>query len=128
MRELFKKMLKYAGVSYVGTVVDFALFRFAFYYWFPLFYAELFASFIGMIINFFLQKKYVFNPNRNTYIAFALSILSSFIVMSLGALLITQLIKLPLFEKFISLAKIGVIGFKFLINFFTKRWIFEKRF
>lgn len=128
MKELFKKMLKYAGVSYVGTVVDFLLFRFAFFYWFPLFYAELFASFIGMIINFFLQKKYVFTPSRNAYFAFGLSILSSFIVMSLGAFLITQLIKLPLFESFITLAKIGVIGIKFLLNFFTKRWIFEKRF
>ncbi len=80
-----------------------------------------------MIINFFLQKKFVFELKRKAINAFILSVVSSVIVMSIGALVITQLTKIEYLALHISIAKILVIGMKFGMNFFIKQWVFEKK-
>lgn len=127
MKKTLKRMFLFGGVSSIATLLDFVLFRFVFYYLLPLFWAEVLASFIGMVLNFFLQKKYVFELKRKSYPAFFLTLFFSILILLIGAFLMTQLIKIPIFLEYISLAKIGVMGFKFLLNFFTKQWVFEKR-
>lgn len=124
----FKRVAKFGLASGVATAVDFLLFRFVFLSIMDLYYAELLASFIGMIINFFLQKKFVFKLQRKAVIAFILSISTSIVVMFIGAELIFHLAKIEYLATHISIAKIIVIGFKFGMNFFIKQWVFEKKF
>ena len=126
-KSIFKRITKFGLASSLATAVDFLLFRFVLYELIPLFYAELFASLVGMIINFFVQKKFVFELRRNAVAAFGLSLLSSFIILLLGSVLITQLNKIAWLAAHISVAKIIVIGTKFIFNFIVKQWIFEKK-
>ena len=45
--------------------------------------------------------------------------------MFLGAFAITNLVKIEFFATNPLVAKITVMGAKFVFNFFSKRWIFE---
>lgn len=127
MKETIKRMVFFGGVSSIATLLDFVLFRFVFYYVLPLFWAEILASLIGMVLNFFLQKKYVFELKRKSYTAFFLSLLFSLIILFFGGFILTQLTKIELFATYISLAKLSTMGIKFLFNFFSKQWVFEKK-
>ncbi len=130
-KEPYKKLAititKFATSSAIATAVDICLFMFVFYPILNIFLAEFFSGFIGMIINFYLQKKYVFKLNRNAYIAFSLSIFFSLIALLIGSLLMKGLVTIPILATYVIIPKIMVIGFKFFFNFFTKKWIFEKK-
>lgn len=120
-------VLKFATSSAVATLVDFCLFTFVLSHYLDIFYAEIISGFVGMTINFFLQKKYVFDLQRNQVWAFVLSIVFSFVGLFLGGLLMQHLAKMDLFIEYLFVAKLIVIGAKFIFNYFTKRWIFEKK-
>jgi putative flippase GtrA len=130
LQSAFKKftisVAKFATSSAIATLVDFVLFLFVLSPILPIFWAEFFSGLAGMLINFFLQKRYVFTLRRNAYIAFALSLASSLIALLLGSYLMTYLVQIPLLAKYILLAKIIVVGSKFFFNYFTKRRIFER--
>ncbi len=46
--------------------------------------------------------------------------------MYLGALGISYLGKIQFFAEQLILAKVLIMGSKFVLNYFTKRWVFEK--
>jgi putative flippase GtrA len=125
-KELGLSMSKFAATSLLGTGLDFLSFTFIFRLILPLFWAEIGAALIGMIVNFFMQKKFVFQLNRKVQAAFILSIAVSFILMFAGAFALTSLVKIEPFTTFPLIAKVTVMGMKFVFNFFSKRWIFEK--
>jgi len=120
-------MSKFGLVSVFATLADLGSFTFLFRHMFPLFWAEICSAFIGMIINFFLQKRFVFDLNRKVSNAFMLSIGFSFAFMFLGAFCLAEIVKIPFFAEYVILAKLIVMGSKFILNYFTKRWIFENR-
>lgn len=120
-------MGKFGLSSALGTLADFLSFTFIFLKIFPLFYAELCAAFIGMVFNFFMQKRFVFQLQRTAHSAFFLSILFSIVVMMVGAYLLTLLATIPFFAANIIMAKVLIMGFKFGLNYFSKRWVFEKK-
>ena len=126
VKNLSLSMSKFAATSLLGTGLDFLSFTFIFRLILPLFWAEIGAALIGMIVNFFMQKKFVFQLNRKVQAAFILSIAVSFLLMFAGAFALTSLVKLAPFAAYPLLAKITVMGLKFVFNFFSKRWIFEK--
>jgi len=111
----------------VATVVDVLLFTYVFTKFLTVFQSEILAGFIGMCINFILQKRYVFKLKRNQYIAFGMSIGLSIVALFLGGFLIDALVEVPLFATYLILPKLIVISFKFFFNYFTKRWVFEKK-
>ncbi len=93
------------------------------------FYAEILSASCGMVVNFFMQKRFVFDLQRKAYVAFFLSIAFSIAIMYLGALTLDQVRLHPYFadpDKII-IAKIPVMGFKFVLNYFSKRWVFERK-
>ena len=122
------KILKYASFSGVATAVDFLLFRFLFIRFLEPFWADLSSASIGFLINFFFQRKYVFALRRDVKVTFLMSIGFSLIVMLIGSFLMDQLVTIGLFATYISLAKITVIGFKFILNYTSKKWVFERTF
>lgn len=125
-KKLAITLTKFATSSAIATLVDICLFIFVLYPILNVFLAEFISGFVGMIINFYLQKKYVFKLNRDAYAAFSLSILFSLIALLLGSLIMKGLVTFPILAAYIIIPKIMVIGFKFFFNFFTKKWIFEK--
>ena len=83
---------------------------------------------VAMIVNFLMQKRFIFENNRKTGHAFMLSVLFSVIGWMLSQLLFNILIHYTAFFKtYDILAKILVTGSIFLYNFYTKRFSFEKR-
>lgn len=133
---LFSLVLKFGSASLVATLVDYLLYTFVFtelgdgpvvFPWFTVDYADLAAAFCGMLVNFFLQKNYVFKMERGFVVTFLLSILFSLIILLFGSWFMHKLKLIALFAAYPILAKIIVTGIKFIINFFTKKWVFEKK-
>ncbi len=119
-------MVKFGFSSAIASLVDLMLFTFVLIKFLPVFKAELIAGFVGMLLNFVLQKRMVFELKRNQYAAFGLSIVFSLLVLLLGGFLISTLARFPLFARYLILTKLFVMGCKFFINYFSKRWVFEK--
>lgn len=119
-------MVKFALTSLLGTICDFLSFTFLFTKILPVFWSEICAALVGMAINFFMQKKFVFRLNRNIHTAFLLSIFFSFVFMFSFAFILHTLTKTEYFAQNLILAKVLVMGVKFMLNYFTKHWIFEK--
>jgi len=83
---------------------------------------------IGIIINFLLQKRFVFMLKRRVYIAFIISVLFSIIGLIAGTLLIHNFAKTEFFSNHKYLNKLAVTGIIFIYNFYTKRFAFEKEY
>lgn len=113
--------------SAIATAIDILLFTLVFTQFLPVLESELISGFIGMVINFILQKKYVFDLQRNQIVAFMLSIALSFLALFLGGLLIDFLVGFELLAAYLIIPKLMVMAAKFFFNYFTKRWIFEKK-
>ena len=83
---------------------------------------------IGMIINFFLQKRFIFLLQRKLYQAFGLSVIFSLIGWLISQGLFNMLIQYTdFFHQNDILAKIIVTFVIFFYNFYTKRFSFEKK-
>lgn len=130
MVDWFKKfaisMSKFAFFSFLATLIDFCLFTLVLAPIMEPFKAELISGFVGMCVNFYFQRTFVFRNRRNKYVSFALSIFFSLIALFLGAFLISFLVEKVFLGKYIVLAKIISIGVKFIFNFLTKKWVFER--
>ena len=83
---------------------------------------------MGMIINFILQKRYVFILHRKLDAAFALSIGFSLLGIIIGSTIIGLLVKIDFFSENPFITKLIVTGLIFFYNFYTKRFAFEKQF
>jgi len=130
LKKLFFIQLRFALTSSMATLVDLGL-------WTLLTYLELLApepanivsGFCGMVVNFFLQKRYVFDLQRKVSTAFIMALVVSLGGIALGTFIISLLVQIPFFTgKFQILAKLCATGIVFFYNFFLKRYVFEKRF
>tara|TARA_Y100000385_G_scaffold274249_1_gene317119 strand:- start:20728 stop:21123 length:396 start_codon:yes stop_codon:yes gene_type:complete len=124
---LLKSLAKFGASSVVATGADILLFTFVFTQFLPVFESEILSGFIGMLINFVLQKRFVFHLQRNQYLAFFMSVGFSLFGLFLGGFLIQSLVKIELLATYLILPKLILTGFKFFFNYYTKRWVFEKK-
>ena len=132
-KELIKKLLvmksKFAASSGVATLADMGLF------WvltqvtaLPKEVINVISSLVGMVINFFLQKKFIFELNRKVSTAFLISLCVSLGGIFLSTSIIHFLLKVSIFETYPILAKLIATGIVFFYNFYLKRFAFEKKF
>ncbi|MEM1217811.1 MAG: GtrA family protein [Bacteroidota bacterium] len=130
LKKLFFIQLRFALTSSMATLVDLGL-------WTLLTYLKLLApetanivsGFCGMVVNFFLQKRYVFDLQRKVSTAFIMALVVSLGGIALGTFIISLLVQIPFFTgDFQILAKLCATGIVFFYNFFLKRYVFEKRF
>ena len=128
IRKLLLLKFRYATASATATVVDYAL-------WFLLVAlgtAATLAHFIsypvGVLLNFYLQRKYIFSLRRRLRNTFLMAMTISAIGWWAGTALIALLLKIPFFAATPVLAKLLVNAVLFLYNFYMKRFAFEKRF
>lgn len=128
IRKLLLLKVRYATASATATVVDYAL-------WFLLVgtgttatLAHFISYPVGVLLNFYLQRKYIFNLRRKLRHTFLMAMTISAIGWWTGTALIALLLKIPFFAGIPILAKLLVNAVLFLYNFYMKRFAFEKRF
>jgi putative flippase GtrA len=126
---LIKLKLKFGASSIVATLCDLSIFFFLTRdEWLQPEIAQGIASSTGMLINFFLQKKYVFDIQRRTRTAFFMSIGISLMGILISIGIIHVLTTYTPLKDYIQVAKLMTIGTMFFYNFYLKRFAFEKRF
>jgi len=126
--KLFLLKAKFAMTSAVATVVDYTLYMLLIWSDLRPVVANVISYSIAIIVNFLLQKRYIFTPQRKVSTVFVLAI-----SVSIGGLLLsTGLIYLlnlqPFFADHQAITKLCVTGIVFFYNFYLKRFAFEKRF
>ena len=129
-----KSVFKFGLGSVVATVVDFLLFVFVFSLILSPFYAYLAAAAIGISVNFLIQKMFIFEMKKSVYSTFLLSVSASIITTLIGAFLIEEFVKWSIltenleeiYVKKMAYILAKVIGF--FLNFFSKKYIFERKF
>jgi len=130
IKTLLQLKLKYAASAGIATAVDYGIFfslKNLLHY--SATYAQPPAYAAGVIVNFLLQKRFVFDLKRSAWSAFGLAL-----VVSMGGLLLsTGIIYLldnyiPYFQQQTLLAKLLTSGIVFFYNFYLKRLVFEGKF
>ncbi|SRR6056297_47134 len=118
--------LRFAASSSVATIADYVLYLLLVTTLSPV-VSNLISATTGMIINFVLQKRFIFQLKRRVYEAFGISLLTSIIGIGLGTLLIWFLNQYAFFENHQYVTKAIVTGLIFFYNFYMKRFAFERR-
>ena len=129
IKNFFVPKLKFAVTSSIATASDYGIYIFLTSMMLASESTSHAISYtIGMIINFFLQKRFIFLLQRKLYQAFGLSILFSLIGWIISQGIFNLLISYTgFFHKNDILAKIIVTFVIFFYNFYTKRFSFEKK-
>jgi putative flippase GtrA len=129
-----KSVFKFGLGSVVATVVDLLLFVFVFSPILSPFYAYLAAAAIGISVNFLIQKLFIFEMKKSVYSTFFLSVSASIITTFIGAFLIEEFVGWSILTENLeethvkTAAYILVTGIRFFLNFFSKKYIFERKF
>ena len=119
---------KFALTSLVATMIDCFLYLLLVYTIFSPIIANTIAYSIAVIVNFSLQKKFVFSMQREARKILLMAIGVSVIGLGLSNLIIWLLIKYPFFVKYQYATKLVATGLVFFWNFYMKRFVFEKKF
>jgi putative flippase GtrA len=126
--DFIEPKLRYATASAIATVVDYTLYLGLVYTVLKPVPANIIATTCGIVINFFLQRRFVFNLQRKPEHAFALAMLVSLGALFLSTLIIYLLNLYPFFQTYQFVTKFVATGLVFFYNFHFKRFAFEKRF
>lgn len=126
MKTLFLQM-KFALTSSVATLIDYFLYLIAVNYFFSPIISNMVSYSIGMLVNFFLQKRYIFLLDRKVVHTFSISLTFSLIGLFISTLLIYILTQFSFFQDNQYITKFIVTGIVFFYNFYTKRYAFEKQ-
>ena len=138
---LFKLKLKFAAVSLVATGFHFVFYSLFVLVIFPadgtpatskeITIITAIGAFIGMLINFFMQKRFVFDLQRTVSSAFILALMVSLVGIAINTGIVAWLTKYSFFMQsglHKLLPQLIATGTVFFYNFYLKRFIFEKRF
>lgn len=107
----------------MATGVDFVLYSLLLFILSPI-NAHFCSASTGMVVNFILQRKFVFNVTRGVKTSFALSLLFSIGGIFLGGGIIYLLTQLAFFTTYPIVAKIVAMGVVFFYNYETKKIAF----
>ena len=116
---------KFLSSSIIATGVDYALFFVFDWLFFSPVVAHAISYPLAVLVNFYLQKRYIFQLRRSARAAFALSMCFSAIGWGLGVGLMYLLVRIPFFAEWPVLAKAVTTVLLFFFNFHTKRYAFE---
>lgn len=126
--DFIEPKLRYAMASAAATLVDYTLYLVLVYSVMEPVPANIIATSCGIVVNFFLQRKFVFKLQRKPTHAFALAMLVSLGALFLSTLIIYLLNLYPFFQTYQFITKFIATGLVFFYNFHFKRFAFEKRF
>lgn len=127
--KLFLLKGKYATASLVATLVEYGLYS-LFIYGLGLekTTSHIMSFGMAMIVNFLLQRFFVFKLKRPVMKVFVMAMGFSLGGLLLSSLIFSLWIKIPFLEHNHYLAKVMTSGMIFFYNFYLKRFSFEKKF
>jgi putative flippase GtrA len=133
IKELFFLKFKFALTSSIATLVDIGLFNvFSYLVFSDLEHraktSHILSFSLAVIVNFYLQRKFIFEMKRTLNKTFFLALMVSFVGLILSTILISYLDGFPFFHHYQYILKLIVTGVFFFYNFYFKRYVFEKRF
>jgi putative flippase GtrA len=127
IQELLRLKIKYAASAIVATAVDYGVF---FYLSealnFSVANAQSIAYPVGVLVNFLLQRRFVFTQTRSLWLTFGLVVL-----VSTGGLLLSRFLMqgftdhIPFLNEYRIVAKVMTSSIVFFYNFYLKRYVFE---
>ena len=127
-KDLFLLKAKFAMTSAVATTLDYVVYLSLVNRVFSPAISNVISYSCGMVLNFILQKRFVFDLQRSVSKAFALSMLVSLGGMGLSTLIVSGLSTVDFFDTRQYITKIIATGVVFFYNFYLKRYVFEKKF
>ncbi len=128
LRELVRLKLRFALTSALATAVDYGLYLLLVYTWLEPVPSHVISYSVAVLVNFSLQKRFIFTLERKLSHAFVLAMAVSGGGLVLGTLLIWVLTQHPFFDHYQYVTKLCVTGILFFYNFYMKRYAFERRF
>ena len=131
LRQLLLLKAKFASTSAVATIVDWALFTLLADVYLSKVNANLISRSVGSIINFLMQKRFVFEMKRNVWMTFLLTLVVSLGGLALGTVIMYFIGDWEIWasNKYFKLFPKAIeTGLVFFYNFYFKRFVFEKRF
>ncbi len=120
------KLIRFFGTSLIATTIDFCLYVLLLSSLSPTL-AHIVSATSGMVVNFILQRRWVFNPTRSMGVSFLLSALFSLGGVFLGAILVYFFTQATLLKDFEIIAKLITIAIVFVYNYLTKKIAFGDR-
>jgi len=127
LKKLFFLKAKFAVSGLVATAIDYGLYMILVTWFLPPVASNIISYSMAVIANFSMQKRFVFRLQGSTGRAFLLSMLASAIGLLISTGMIYALNLYPFFAARQYLTKIVATGLVFFYNFYTKRYIFERR-
>lgn len=119
--------IKFASTSSIATALDYCLYLVLVYSGVAKVTSNLISASCGFLVNFMLQKKFIFVIQRKTSAAFLLSMTFSIIGIGISTLIIYLLNKIDFFDTHQYITKLVAIGTMFFYNFYTKQFAFERK-
>lgn len=126
LKQFIVPKIKFASTSAAATIVDYSIYLALVYSGFNKIYSNIISASIGFLVNFFLQKKYIFTLRRKVHSTFLMSMSFSAAGIGISTFLIYLFNKNPFLDHHQYLTKLLVMGIMFFYNFYTKRIAFEK--
>jgi putative flippase GtrA len=129
LAQLVKMKAKFAMSGAVATSVDFLLYLWLVDYqdWAPV-PANIVSYSCAVVLNFMMQKRFVFQLQGSARRAFLLSVLVSVVGLSINTGIVYALTRFAFFMEYQALTKLIATGIVFFYNFYLKRFVFEKKF
>jgi putative flippase GtrA len=128
LQDLLRLKLRFAMTSVVATAVDYTLYLILVDRVFEPVVANVVSFSTAVLVNFTLQKRFVFALRRKTWVVFVLAILVSIGGLILSTGIIAGLNQSAFFRGRQYLTKLVATGIVFFYNFYLKRFAFEKTF
>lgn len=119
---------KFALSGLVATSVDYGLYMLLVDRIFPPVVSNIISYSIAVVINFLMQKRFVFKLRGSVNHAFVISMIVSVIGLLLSTGLVYGLTKIEFLDQRQYLLKLIATGIIFFYNFYMKRYAFERRF
>jgi putative flippase GtrA len=118
--------IKFASTSLIATILDYIIYLTLVYSGFNKVYSNVISASIGFLVNFFLQKKFIFTLRRKAHHTFLISMSFSAAGIGISTLFIFLFNKNVFLDHHQYITKLLVMGIMFFYNFYTKRIAFEK--
>jgi len=128
IKKLFLLKAKFAMTGAVATTVDYVVYLVLVNDFFTPVISNIISYSCGMVINFLLQKRFVFTLEGSVSRAFILSVAVSLGGMALSTGIIYGLSQIEFFNERQYITKLFATGFVFFYNFYLKRYVFERKF
>ena len=117
------RILKFFGTSVIATSVDLLLYSGLVFFLSPA-VSNIISAGVGLVINFTLQHKFVFNPGNPVFKAFVLSLVFSLCGLAFGTVLIYLFTSFTFLKEIPIIAKIITTGIIFFYTYFTRKFAF----